>query len=175
MSRFILYRTTEADIAEAKRRAQRQGVLKSSVTKGKGRMTGFLGEVAFGKMFPEACYVGGESFSHDYEIFGKTVDIKSASCSKKPQENFNASVIKGEGVKLPADIYYFMWVQKNMRRVYLGGWCPASTIEKPKFYKHKGDGDGYGFKYHAGGYRFPIAVTKSPDSFEGLLGKEALL
>ena len=74
MSRFIIYKPTPDDVAEAFRRSEALGSLRTSFTNGKGNMTGFLGEVAFENTFKQFDYVGDNSFTHDYEYKGLKVD-----------------------------------------------------------------------------------------------------
>jgi hypothetical protein len=81
LSRFITYKPTAGDVAEAFRRSQSLGKLKTSFTNGKGNMTGFLGEVAFEKTFKQFTYVGDKSYTHDYEYMGLKVDVKAKKCS----------------------------------------------------------------------------------------------
>jgi hypothetical protein len=66
MSRFIIYKPTAEDVAEAFNRSKALGNLKTSFTNGKGNMTGFLGEIAFEKTFKKFTYVCDKSYTHDY-------------------------------------------------------------------------------------------------------------
>ena len=64
--RHIVFTPSSENVKQAFERSQKLGITPSSFTRGLGRMTGFLGEVAFGLLYPEARYVGGRSFTHDY-------------------------------------------------------------------------------------------------------------
>ena len=66
----------EQDVAEAFRRSKSLGVPPSSYTHGIGRMTGFLGEVAFGKYIESSKHVGEQCYTHDYLYNNKKVDPK---------------------------------------------------------------------------------------------------
>ena len=164
MSRFILYRPSPDDVAEAFRRSQAMGVLPNSLTRGSGRMAGFLGEVAFENTYGGK-YVGDKSFTHDYEIKGKTVDVKAKICSTKPLPHYMTSVFSSPDKDLPADIYFFARVMKDWSKVWLVGWAPASRIMKPEYYKKKGESDDCGFTFLGNGYHLPINRTLRPDSF----------
>ena len=172
MSRFIIYEPTKEDVAEAFRRSQQLGVLDNSFTRGRGRMTGFLGEVAFGNTFPEAVYVGDRSFTHDYELTGYNIDVKAKTCSGRPLIHYSASVAKSKNQELKADIYFFMRVHQDLSKVWFCGWSTAKGVGKNKYYKKRGEADEYGFTYMSNGYHLPIRSTRRPDSLESQCRKK---
>ena len=169
MNRFIIYEPTPDDVAEAFRRSERLGRLTTSFTKGKGNMTGFLGEVAFEKTFPQFDYVGGNSFTHDYEYNGLKVDVKAKRCTSRPLLKYNASVVETKFSKFEADVYFFMRVHENLRKVWLCGWCPKKSIITKKRFNAKGTCDEDGFRFKADGYNIPIKRTRRPDSLESFI------
>ena len=170
MSRFITYCPTPEDVSEAFRRSQEQGVLHNSLTRGNGRMVGFLGEIAF-----EACmggkYVGDQSFAHDFEFGDVTVDVKSKVCTSAPRPHYAVSVFMSQDKPLKADIYFFVRVMKNFSKVWLVGWAPVGTVQQDKYYRKKGDVDEHGFKFIGDGYHLPINKTRRPDSFQAAAGE----
>lgn len=165
-NRFVLFHPNGDDVAEAFRRSKSLGVPPNSYTRGAGRMTGFLGEVAFGKYVGAAAeYVGEQCYTHDYVCNKKRVDIKSKTCTTTPQLHFMASV-NSANKKLSADIYFFTRVHKDLSRVWLVGWTSRHHITKLKNFKSKGDTDDTGFTYLCDGYHLPIKSLRRPDSFE---------
>jgi len=168
MSRFILYKPTPEDVAEACRRSDALGELRTSFTNGKGNMTGFLGEVAFENTFKQFDYVGDKSFTHDYEYKGLKVDVKAKSCTTPPKLDYNASVVRTKFSKFEADIYFFMRVHKGLRKVWLCGWTPKKTIIHKKRFDKRGSLDKDGFRFKADGYNIEIRKTRRPDAFESL-------
>ena len=166
MSRFIVYEPTPDDVSEAFRRSEVLGRLSTSFTKGKGNMTGFLGEVAFEKTYPQFTYVGDNSFTHDYVYKGLKVDVKAKRCTSRPMLDYNASVVETKFSKFKADIYYFMRVHENLQKVWLCGWCPKKTIIHPRRFAKKGDVDADGFRFKCGGYNITLKKTRRPDSFQ---------
>lgn len=128
-------------------------------------MTGFLGEIAFEKTFTDGVYVGDQSYTHDYEFENLTVDIKSKACNSAPRSTYNASVLTPRNKPLASDIYFFTRVKSDFTRVWLCGWVTANTIEKPKWFKKKGETDNAGFTFFGDGYHMPIKATRRPDSF----------
>jgi hypothetical protein len=173
VSRFILYRPTPEDVAAAFGRSKRLGIPPSSMTRGAGRMVGFLGEIAFERTFPEASFVGDKSFTHDYEYNGLNIDVKSKVCASPPLMHFNATVFSRHGgADLPADIYFFTRVTKDFSKVWLVGWATGKTVQKPRFFKKKGESDKTGFTFMGDGYHLPISKTRRPDSFRDLCRKQ---
>ena len=168
MSRFITYKPTADDVAEAFRRSKKLGSLKTSFTNGKGNMTGFLGEVAFEKTFKKFTYVGDKSYTHDYEYKGLKVDVKAKKCTSKPKLNYNASVVKTNFSKFEADIYFFMRVHESLKKVWLCGWSHKRSIIHKKRLNKKGERDADGFRFKADGYNIEIKKTRRPDALESL-------
>ena len=72
---MLVFSPTGDDIKEAFERSEELGVLPNSFTRGMGRMTGFLGEIAFERLYPQANYVGDKSFTHDYVLGKKTIEL----------------------------------------------------------------------------------------------------
>lgn len=171
MSRFIEYKPTPEDVAEAYRRSEKLGQLRSSFTNGRGNMTGFLGEVAFENTFKQFDYVGDSSYTHDYVYKGLSIDVKAKRCTSRPMLNYNASVVKTKYSKFEADIYFFMRVHENLQKVWLCGWSPKNSIIAKKRFNPKGSCDESGFKFRADGYNIPIGKTRRPDSLESVIAK----
>lgn len=166
MSRFLIYRPTPEDVAEAFRRSEKLGVPPNSLTRGKGRMVGFLGEIAFEKAFPEAIYVGDRSFTHDYEIGKLLVDIKSKACNSRPMNHYIGSVPANDPTKpLKTQVYFFNRVLTDLSKVWLCGWVTKTTLQKPNYFKQKGETDKSGFTFLNSGYHIPFRLTRRPDSF----------
>ena len=164
-NRFVLFHPNKDDVAEAFRRSQSLGIPPNSFTRGVGRMTGFLGEVAFEKYIKGAKHVGEQCYTHDYLFKGNKVDVKSKTCTTRPQLHYIASV-NSENKKLKADVYFFTRVHKDLTPVWLLGWASAYHVTRPKNYKERGDCDGEGFKYLSNGFHLPIKRLRRPDSFE---------
>jgi hypothetical protein len=165
-NRFVLFHPTEEDVAEAFRRSQALGIPPNSYTRGVGRMTGFLGEVAFGKYVKFSKHVGEQCYTHDYMYNRKKVDVKSKTCTTKPQLHYTASVNAQGDKELKADLYFFTRVHKDLSKVWLLGWTTLYHAVKRKNFKRKGETDDSGFTYLCDGYHLPIRSLRRPDSFE---------
>lgn len=165
-NRFIAFLPDKEDVAEAFRRSQALGIPPSSFTYGIGRMTGFLGEIAFEAFVEGAEYVGGQCYTHDYLYKGKTVDVKSKTCTTKPRLDYVATVNAHSGKKPEADLYFFTRVRKDLSKVWLVGWASQYSATRNKNFKKKGENDGGDFTYLCDGYHMPIRSLRRPDSFE---------
>ena len=164
-NRFVLFHPDKDDVAEAFRRSQSLGIPPNSYTRGAGRMTGFLGEVAFGKYIQSAEHVGEQCYTHDYLFNNKRVDVKSKTCTTRPQLHYIASV-NSQNKNLRADVYFFTRVHKDLSRVWLLGWASLHHVTKDRNFKKKGESDKDGFTYLCDGYHLPIKSLRRPDSFE---------
>lgn len=167
-SRFVVFLPDKNDVAEAFRRAQSLGVPPNSFTKGIGRMTGFLGEVAFEAYATEAEYVGDQCYTHDYNFCNLKVDVKSKTCTSKPRLDYVATVNAPKSKDPEADIYFFTRVRKDLSKVWLVGWATQHHATKKNNFKRRGESDKHGFTYLCDGFHMPIRSLRRPDSFESL-------
>ena len=163
-SKFIVFTPSSENVKQAFERSQKLGITPNSFTRGLGRMTGFLGEVAFGLLSPAAKYVGGRCYTHDYSLKGKKIDIKSKSCSGTPLPHYTASVNCPPDKDPEAEYYYFVRVRKDLSKVWLLGWLPTPRILKSGDYKKRGEKGDDGFIYRVSGYHVPIKCLRLPAS-----------
>jgi|TARA_R100000479_G_scaffold175779_1_gene127719 hypothetical protein len=163
---MLVFTPTSDHVKEAFERSEKLGVLPNSFTRGAGRMTGFLGEVAFECLYPQAVYKGDTELTYDYLLGKKTIDIKSKSCAGIPQPHYTASVNCPEGKKLLAKAYFFVRVRKDFQKAWLLGWATATKIQKHGDYKLRGEPDDYGFTYKVDGYHIPIAALRRASSLK---------
>jgi len=164
-SKYIAFTPTSADIKLAFERSQELGIQRNSFTRGQGRMVGFLGEIAFELLFTNSVYVGDKSFTHDYVIGKKTIDVKSKTCTSKPMPHYTASVNCPKLKKPQAGYYYFVRVLKDYSKVWMLGWIGTKTLLRDADYKFCGDPDDYGFTYKVDGYHTEISNLRPPASF----------
>tara|TARA_R110000751_G_scaffold142196_3_gene245649 strand:- start:563 stop:1096 length:534 start_codon:yes stop_codon:yes gene_type:complete len=163
--KFIVFTPSSENVKQAFERSQKLGITPNSFTRGLGRMTGFLGEIAFGLLYPDATYVGGRCFTHDYTLKGKKIDIKSKSCSGEPLPHYMASVNCPASKAPEAGYYYFSRVRKDLSAVWMLGWLPTPRILKVGDYKKRGEKGDDGFIYRVSGYHIPIESLRAPASF----------
>lgn len=161
--KMLVFHPSSNDVKEAFERTQKLGVLPNSFTRGQGRMTGFLGEVAFELLYPNSEYVGDSCFTYDYVMGRRKIDVKSKTCIGKPLPHYTASV-NTKDKKLNATTYFFVRVRKDLTRVWLLGWASKQKMETKAEFKKRGEKDEFGFTYKVDGYHLPIKHLRRPDS-----------
>lgn len=120
----------------AKYYADKLGTLHKSVTRGRGNVTGMLGEIMYLEVF------GGEWLKDDRDCDiithnGLDAEIKTKSCSSPPKLEYNCSVYGYN--RQDCDIYVFTRVHKDYKKGWLLGWIKHDDFyDKARFYK-KGD------------------------------------
>jgi len=164
--KFVVFEPAPEDIKVAFQRSKRQGVLPNSFTYGAGRMTGFLGELAFEHLYPEASYVGGTSLDHDFVLGRRKIDVKSKTCGSPPLLHYTASVNCAAKVTPKASYYYFVRVDKDLTKAWLLGWVTRKALLTEGEFKKRGDEDSSGFMYRASGYHIPLKSLRSPLSWK---------
>jgi len=161
-SDFAVFHPTGDDLALALNRSIAMGVLPHSVTKGLGRMTGCLGEIAVQKFLSRSRYVGDEVFTHDLIFKKKRVEVKSKTCSSEPKMHYTASVNAGKKFRPNNDAYYFTRVRKDLMCVWVVGWLPTTQLLKKATYRERGYKDSDGFLYRMSGLHIPIDKLNRP-------------
>mgnify|MGYP003108519641 FL=1 len=162
---FILYKPTSDDISLAHTRATAMGVLPNSFTKGMGRMTGCLGEIAVNKFISKSKYVGDNLFTHDLEHKKKRIEIKSKTCSSIPKPEYIVSVNTPKSKIPDNDVYFFTRVRKDLMFVWILGWLPTTKYFSIASFMNRGDKDEHGFMYKASGYHTAISELNDPKEY----------
>ena len=125
-SSMITIKTTPEQISIARRMADDMGFIRHSMLKGGGNVTGFLGEVAYADRFGL-----NQDNSYDYDLMtkaGKTVDVKSKSCTSIPRSHYYVAV---ETRYLQScDFYVFTRILKDLSTVYLLGWMKSDAFKR---------------------------------------------
>jgi hypothetical protein len=127
--------------AEAWGHAKALGNLNGSITKGKGNITGMMGEVIIHHLYPTWEWAP----THDYDFKtpdGRTIDVKSKSTRFKPKEHFECSIASWNTRQL-CDVYLFTRIHFDRDDVdrkdkvlgaWILGWMPKEKyMRKAKF------------------------------------------
>ena len=162
---FIKFLPSGDDICIAHQRAKKMGILPNSYTRGLGRMTGCLGEIAVNKYLPRSRYVGNISFCFDILYKNKEIEVKSKTCTSVPKPNYSAFVNCRKNPILNNDIYFFTRVRKDLMEVWLVGWIHTTQLLKKAKFVNKGDQDKDGFQFKSSGLHIPISKLKAPKHF----------
>ena len=158
---FALYKPSGDDISLAHTRSSEMGVLPNSFTRGMGRMTGCLGEIAVNKFIRRSRYVGDSCYTHDIEHKKKRIEVKSKACSSKPKPEYVVSVNFSKDKVPDNDVYFFTRVRKDLMVVWILGWLPTTKYFATSNFMAKGDKDSFGFVYKAAGYHTSISNLNS--------------
>ena len=113
-------------VEESKKKAKEMGRLKHSILKGKGNITGFLGE------YMVANYLKAKiENTYDYDLVKHNIkiDVKSKKCSSIPRMEYDCSV-PAYNTKQKCDYYIFTRILDD----YKTGWI-LGIISKEKFFK----------------------------------------
>lgn len=156
----ILITRDLADIAHQKA-CEIPADIKNSITGGKRRFIGCLGEAATASYLKLAGHVVEYSSSYDYDLIvnGKRLEVKTKRCKSKPLPSYECSVNKFNHTQA-CDYYVFTRVTNEA--VYLLGYIsPAELKQKARLMK-AGDTDtnicdGKPFQFQADCYNIAIS------------------
>jgi len=119
--------------------------LKDSITDGKSKLWGALGEIVVHDFFNDQGYETEYKPTKDFDLVISTftVDVKTKRTTVKPRMNYWAT-IAATSKHQRCDMYFFVRILKNLSTAYLLGYLPSDTFwEVAKFYK-KGEIDPLG-------------------------------
>ena len=125
------------DVAKAKNLATELGHLNNSITKGKGNIYGFIGELITAKFLNTKL-----SNTYDYDLIhnGIKLDVKTKKVSSEPKNYYECSVAN-LNTKQDCDAYVFTRVMNDLSRGWILGFMPKKEyLSKAKFLK-KGEVD----------------------------------
>lgn len=135
---FIEVEISEEMLAIAKRKAEKLGELKNSITRGEGNIIGYLGELVAQKV------IGGEiKDTRDYDIItedGVKYDVKTKKCVSPPQQHFECSVTNYNTTQ-KCDKYIFVRVLKDYSKGYICGELPHDEYYKKATFIQQGQLD----------------------------------
>lgn len=146
--------TTEI-IDNARLKAKELGLLRNSITRGKGNLVGFIGEeIAL------SCLGGEATNTYDYDLVledGTKVDVKTKSTSVTPLSHYDCSVA-AYNTKQRCDAYAFVRVKNDLSVGWYLGILPKDKYLEIAERFDKGDVDpANGFVIKADCYNVKIS------------------
>ena len=147
--------TTKDQVKRAQALADEMGTLKNSITRGKGNVLGFLGEIVLADHFGWK-----QANTYDYDLLmpnGKTVDVKSKQCRSIPLPHYECS-IASYNIKQQCDYYAFNRIKSDLSVVYFAGMLPKGVYFDKATKRSAGEVDeSNGFTFRADCYNLEIA------------------
>jgi len=134
------------------------GQLRNSITKGKGNIYGFLGEILFNSLIK-----GRQANTYDYDLItkkGYTVDVKTKKCTTPPKTHYDCSVAS-LNTKQRCDVYGFVRVLDDMSKGWVLGYLPKEVYYQKARLLRRGQVDpSNNFKVHTDCYNVSISELK---------------
>jgi len=139
----------------AKKRAEKLGILRNSITNGEGNIVGYLGQIIITR------YLKAEDVDmFDYDVMKKGIryEVKTKRCNSKPLMDYDCSVYKSNATQ-QCDYYVFVRVLSDFSKAWiLGKKSPEQYFKQARFCK-KGEYDiksNLGFLYKGDSYNLAI-------------------
>ena len=126
-------------ISEARVLASKLGVLKLSISKGRGNLYGFIGELLFNSVVN-----GTHKNTYDYDIVlkdGSTVDVKTKKTTVTPLPHYVCTV-PAYNTKQECDSYGFVRVRDDLSVGWVLGTMPKKEFIKNAIFMDKGEQNG---------------------------------
>ena len=146
-------------VDKAVSKAIQMGQLNNSITKGKGNISGFLGEEIV-KNFLHA----EEKNSYDYDIVlpnKKTIDVKTKRTTVKPKKFYECS-IAAYNIKQKCDCYIFCRILNDMSKGWVLGYMEKEEYFNKATLLKKGQVDpSNNFTVKADCYNLPISKLRT--------------
>ena len=121
---MIHIKIIKEDIDLANKMSSNMGTLNNSITRGKGNVIGFLGEIIVAK------YLGitlDNTYDYDLIFNNKRIDVKSKKVSSPPRDYYECSVA-ALNIKQKCDLYMFTRIKSDLSE----GWI-LGCLEKEKY------------------------------------------
>ena len=112
------------DIDLANKMSSSMGALNNSITKGRGNVIGFLGEIIVAK---ELGITLDNTYDYDLIFNNKKIDVKSKKVSSAPRDYYECSVA-ALNTRQKCDLYAFTRIKNDLSE----GWI-LGCLEKKKY------------------------------------------
>ena len=154
---------TQENIIEAKKLSEEMGKLNNSITKGKGNIHGFLGEII------TANFLNVTTFNtYDYDIVFNDIkiDVKTKRVNTPPRNYYECS-IADLNTKQKCDVYVFTRILNDMTKGWLLGYINKKDyFEKATFLKKGSIDPSNNWKVLTDCYNLPINKLEDIDNLK---------
>jgi hypothetical protein len=142
---MIVTKPSGEDRRQARAEAKAMGVLRGSISRGRGNEIGMMGEILVHRDIGGS-RVGDTNFACDIVLKnGITVDVKTTKAASVPEPHYVARVYGSEASKgklsSKCNVYYFVRCNQQMTLATLVGWMPAKKFMEKALFLSKGNVD----------------------------------
>jgi hypothetical protein len=142
---MIIVEPSAEDRKQARSEAKKMGVLRGSISRGRGNEIGMLGEIVVQREVGGS-RVGDLNYSYDITLpNGLTIDVKTTKASGVPQPHYAARIYGAESSKeklcTKCNVYYFVRCNQQMTLAVIVGWLPARQFIERAIFLPKGSVD----------------------------------
>ena len=150
---FKLVNITGKDIDKATKLHFEMGELKNSISKGRGNIDGFLGEIISSDFFNVKL---SNTYNYDFILNEKRIDVKSKKVNSVPRHNYECSVA-GLNTKQECDYYIFTRIMGDLKKGWILGYIPKKEYFKKATFLNAGHVDPTnGFRVRSACYNLEI-------------------
>ena len=144
-------------IKQATAMSKKMGMLNNSITQGKGKVAGFIGEIIVAK------FLNAEhKNTYDYDLIynNKKIDVKTKRVSTRPKLGYECSIAE-TSTHQNCDIYVFTRVKKDYSIIWLLGYLEKDLYFRKANFLKKGTIDpSNNWKVLTSCYNIPISELK---------------
>jgi hypothetical protein len=142
---MIVVKPSGEDRRQARAEAKAMGVLRGSISRGRGNEIGMMGEILVHRDIGGS-RVGDTNFAYDIALKnGITIDVKTTKAASVPEPHYVARVYGSEASKeklsSKCNVYYFVRCNQQMTLATLVGWMPAREFMDKSLFLSKGNVD----------------------------------
>tara|TARA_Y100000296_G_C4985864_1_gene162951 strand:- start:35 stop:526 length:492 start_codon:yes stop_codon:yes gene_type:complete len=127
----------ETHIEQAEKMSKQMGHLNNSITKGKGNIIGFLGEIIVANYLN---IILKNTYDYDLVYKNKKIDVKSKRVTTPPKAYYECS-IAALNTKQKCDLYVFTRIKNDLSAGWILGYLEKDKYLKDSKFLKKGEID----------------------------------
>ena len=146
----------------AEKASYKLGVLRNSISQGRGNKAGFVGEYCVMNYLLNNNYDVIEDNTYNYDFYINTknklkIDVKTKTTGVKPLGYYDCSVAE-YNTKQKCDVYVFTRILYSLKKLWIVGWLPKQDyFNKSTFLKKDTVDEDNGYKVKASCYNLKIS------------------
>ena len=143
-------------LIRARKEAENLGVLANSITKGRGNVYGFLGEIIISEITEAEIQ---RTYDYDLVLGAKRIDVKTKRCTSRPLPHYYCS-LAAFNIQQQCDYYTFVRVMEDFSKAWILGIIEKKLFFKLATFNRKGEVDAsssVGWRFKADCYNLKIS------------------